>query len=200
MNANRLWILAGLTAVTVALPGGLSAQQFPGSTSNRARLGGLRRTSLPTSTLPTLPASDRSATFGAAPTLARTPRLRVPVSRPPVSPYLNLLNTSRDDRITYLGIIRPQFQQQRLALRQEAELNRLQATLAAERADQVAARDALADQLQAAQFPERVKVVETGHPTRFLSTETRSSRSRGTGIENGHRVRFQSTGDYFPRR
>lgn len=47
-------------------------------------------------------------------------------TRPPISPYVNLLNTSQDRRILYTGIIRPQLDTQRIEQFQQQQFDQLQ--------------------------------------------------------------------------
>ncbi len=83
------------------------------------------------------------------------------LSRPTVSPYLNLVRRDGFGGVTnYQTLVRPQLEQREFARIQQAELSRVRQQMAVQQ------RSIDTIQQQRAQ-----RVFSTGHPTRFMNTQ-----------------------------
>ena len=83
------------------------------------------------------------------------------LSRPTVSPYLNLVRRDGFGGVTnYQTLVRPQLEQRELARIQQAEISRVRQQLAVQQ------RSIESVQQQRAQ-----RVFSTGHPTRFMNLQ-----------------------------
>lgn len=96
-------------------------------------------------------------------------------TRPPVSPYVNLLNSNQDRRILYQGIIRPQMDTQRIEQFQQQQFDQYQ-------------RDAL---------------VQNSRASQSLTAEQQELERLQTALglkarETGIRATFMDRGRYFP--
>jgi hypothetical protein len=116
-------------------------------------------------------------TFGRSGGLRPAARQQQRQYRPPtVSPYINLLGSGTDPRITYLGLVQPQLEQQRFDRQQVEDTNRLQQEV---RQNEVAMEQEMRRQ------DEEFRRLAVGL----------GLKSRETGIQ----ARFQDRSRYFPR-